>query len=185
MPSSSVHSGYYAPQDGKTFSTEQPTYLQHTGPERTPSYVDRRRSLVQKLKSSATPTEFKKGTNRSSRFARQDIYLSVFGKAMKTSHEENTSENYAFQEIGQRSSGRKSTFPLESVLTKIGGGFHTKGNKAIDGAEQRLFAPDDPDVIATYENNVSDTGATQNLGMDVSVILPAHKIPKKWRRIRE
>ena len=100
---------------------------------------------------------------------------------METLHEENTSDNYAFQEIGNSSSGRKPTFPLKSVATKIGGAFRTKKNKANNRAEQRLFAPDDPNSIATYEANVSDTGATQNLGMDVNMDLPAHKY-RKWSR---
>ena len=101
---------------------------------------------------------------------------------MKTLHENNTSDNYAFQEIGQLSSGREPTSLLKSVVTKMGGGFFTKGNKAKNGAEQRLHASDDPDIIATYDANVSDTRATQYLGMDVGVNLPAHKF-KKWGRL--
>ena len=100
---------------------------------------------------------------------------------MKTSHEKNISDNYALQEIGKLGSGRKPTFPLKSVATKMGGAFYTKGNKAKSGAEQRLHAPDNPDTIATYDANVSDTGATQNLGMDVDMDYPAHKF-KKWGR---
>lgn len=100
---------------------------------------------------------------------------------MKTSHENNTSDNYAFQEIGKLSSGRRSTSPLKSVATKMGGAFYTKANKAKNGAEQRLYAPDDPNMIATYDGNVSHTGAIQNLGMDVGMDLPAHKV-KKWGR---
>ena len=103
---------------------------------------------------------------------------------MKTLHEDNTSDDYAFQEIGQLSSGRKPTSLLKSVKTKMGGAFVTIGNKAKDGAEQRLYASDDPDMIATYDANVSDTSAMQNLGMDVGVDLPAHKL-KKWGRSRK
>lgn len=94
---------------------------------------------------------------------------------MKTSHKENTSENHALQQIGQPSSGRKSTFPPKLVATSIGGALYTERNKAMNGAVQRLHATDDPNIIAIYDANVSDTSATQNLGMDVDMDLPAHK----------
>lgn len=100
---------------------------------------------------------------------------------MKTSHKENTANNYAFQEIDRLSSGRKSTSPLKSIATKMGGAFCTKGNKAKDGAEQHLHAPNDSNMIATYDANVSKTGAVQNIDMDVSMNLPTHKFKKKGR----
>ena len=137
----------------------------------------------QQHKSSAT-SDIKHRGNTTSRFGRQDIYKSTFGEGMRTLHEGNSSEDHAFQEIGQLSSGRKSTSALKSVATKIGGAFHTKENKARNGAEQRLYAPDDPNTTATYDANVSDTGGIQNLGMDVGMDLPPHR-PKKWGRSRK
>ena len=73
------------------------------------------------------------------------------------------------------------TSPLKSVATKMVGAFNTKGNKAKNEAEQRLYAPDDSNMTATYDANVSDTGATQNLGMDVGMDLPAHKFKTRGR----
>lgn len=101
---------------------------------------------------------------------------------MRTSHEKNTSDNYAFQEIGQLSS-YKPTFPPKSVAMEMGGAFNTNGNTAKNGAAQRLYASDDPNMTTTYNANVSDTGATQNLGMDVGIDLPVNKF-KKWGRSR-
>ena len=103
---------------------------------------------------------------------------------MKTLHENNTLDDSAFQEIGQLSSGRKPTSPIKLVATKVRGAFHTKENRAKNGAEQRLYAPDDPNSNASYEGNVSDTGATQYLGMEVSMDLPDHKV-KKWSRSKK
>ena len=70
-----------------------------------------------------------------------------------------------------------------TVAKKIRGAFFTDGNKADNGAVQRLFAPDDPNVKVVYVGNISDTGGMQNLGMDVGMDLPAHKFKgKKWGR---
>jgi len=71
-----------------------------------------------------------------------------------------------------------------TVAKKTRGAFFTDRNKADNGAVQRLFAPDDPKVNAAYVANISDTGGMQNLGMDVGMVLPAHKFKKgkKWGR---
>ena len=103
---------------------------------------------------------------------------------MKTSHEDNTSDDYAFQEIGMKSSGRESNAIFKSVAKRPGGALFTKGNKANHKAVQRLYAPDDPDTIVTYKGNVSDTSASQCIGMDVSMEFPPHQFKKsgRWRK---
>lgn len=103
---------------------------------------------------------------------------------MKILHVENSSNNYAFQEIGQLSSGRKSTSSLKSAPTKGRGEFSSQWNASNNGANQHLYAPDDPNSIATYQGNLSNTGGTQNLGMDVGMDISVHKF-RKWRRSRK
>ena len=176
QPPLSVQSGHSRSEDNDSRDLPKPLYSQRSRSELAPMVLDQ-----EQHESSTTPEELGWNGNDASFHGIQYIYRSSFGKAMETSHEGNTSENYAFQEIGNLSSGRKPTFPLNSVPTKIRGAFRTKKNKANNGAEQRLFAPDDPNTIATYNGNSSDTGAIQYLGMDVGMDLPAHK-SKKWVR---
>lgn len=103
---------------------------------------------------------------------------------MKILHVENSSDNYAFQEIGQLSSGRKSTASLKSAPTNGRGAFNSRWNTSKNGANQHLYAPDDPNSIVTYQGNVSDTGGTQNLGMDAGIDIPVHT-SWKWGKYRK
>ncbi|KAL9041248.1 MAG: hypothetical protein Q9214_004173, partial [Letrouitia sp. 1 TL-2023] len=183
QPSSSVQSSHYRPQGREILSLPEPLHPQHSESGLIPSSLDQQQSLRQQHESSATP-DLEYTGNMQSRNGRQDIYKSPFGEGLKTSHKNNESANYAFQEIGNLSSGRESTFPFMTRTKKIRGAFFTEGNKADNGAVQRLFASNDANVNAAYVANISDTGGMQNLGMDVGMDLPVHKFKKgkKWRR---
>ncbi|KAL6715529.1 hypothetical protein ACLMJK_006490 [Lecanora helva] len=130
--------------------------------------------------------DFRYHKNAVSKHGTQVIHTHIDGRVMKEAHEYNTSDNYASQEIGRLSSGRKSTSSLKQTATRLKGAFWTKGNKASNGAKQCLYRPDESNTTASYEENVADTGGMQSLGVDVSMDLPAHKPRNKiWVKAKK
>ncbi|KAI9707807.1 MAG: hypothetical protein M1836_000769 [Candelina mexicana] len=175
QPSPSVQSSYYSFQDKEIPSLPESVYPQLSGSELAPLDLDRPQSLQLQHESSASSDCGYHG-NTASNNGIQTIYNSIFGKGVRILYEENSSDHDAFQEIGQLSSGRKPKSSYERFATKVLGAFEVKRNKAKNGAQQRIYAPDDPNMTVTYNANVADSGAVQNLGIDVGTDLPAYKI---------
>ncbi|KAI9712198.1 MAG: hypothetical protein M1812_006932 [Candelaria pacifica] len=180
QPSSLVQSDHGGPQPGEIPSHQGYLHRQRSESGIGPMRLDQEQSSQQQHESSGTPDRRYHG-NAASLHARQDIYNLPFGKAVKISHENNTSDDYALQKIGQSSSGRKSTSLFKSAVARMVGTFTTKENKARNGAEQILYAPDHPGMNTTYDGNASSSGAVQNLGMDIDMDLSGHKFKKHGR----
>ena len=174
---SAYESSYYSPQDQKFLSTPKSLDPQHSESGLADSSLNQQQSQQQHHNSDATPELVYSG-NTQSDHARQVIYNSPFGADLKISHSNNTSTNYADQEIGNLNSGRKSKNPLLTVVGKIRGALSTENNRADNEAVQRLFAPTDPNMNVTYVGNISENGGIQHLGMDVGMDLPAHKFKR-------